>query len=475
LRLLHCIGFAAALALACGGEPIEPLPADARDTTGPSLSVLSPRGGIYDEDGDGLVDVRIVLADSGGLVDPAGIRVRSLAGVVDPTGQLTDTVELLNVWAVTERSESLLVVHETVSHLLPSRVNRIELTVPDSAGNITRDTVQFTLPYAAFHKTIKTGLTMSWLPAAGLALCPDDGRLYMTVVRRLVVFDPDSLALLTIIEPGFGTTAELGYPLCVPEDPLLYVTDYAVQRFDRANEQWVSEISNSYHGHSIVQSRRDPDLLYVGERNSGRIGIISRAAQMRLGGLLPFSPYDEFVFGLAVLDGDAKLYATRVFEEGILVVDPRRDTIPKDNPILDTIRIGGSSWPGYGVADAIVLSRDDRWLYAAVLDGDPRGIARIDTQLDSVVAHLPLTNYVPIDLALSPDESRMFVTTQDRFPDVPSQNVLIDMPGWRVLQRFPRPHPPGVTRFDRDIVFHPTGKTIFVTRDVDLDVYLNRR
>jgi hypothetical protein len=44
-----------------------------------------------------------------------------------------------------------------------------------------------------------------------------------------------------------------------------------------------------------------------------------------------------------------------------------------------------------------------------------------------------------------------------------------------VLQSFPRPHPAGVTRFDREIVFHPTGKLVFVTHDVDLDVYLNRR
>jgi hypothetical protein len=330
----------AALLLACEGDPIEP-PVTNSDSTGPAIVVLSPRPGVYDEDADGLVDIRIALSDSGGRVDAAGIRLRSLAGVVDPAGRLTDTVELLPVWEVAERSESLLVVHEDISYLLPSGPNRLEVTVADTAGNRTVDTARFTLPYGAFHKTISTGLTMNWLPAAGLALCPDDRRLYMTVVRRLVIFDPDSLTLLKIIEPGFGTASELGYPLCVPGDPLLYVTDYRVQRFDRVSEQWVSEISNSYHGHSIVQSRRDPDVIYVGERNSGRVGIISRAAAMRLGGLLPFSPYDEFVFGLAVLDGDAKLYATRVFEEGILALDPLRDTIPRDNPILDTIRTAG--------------------------------------------------------------------------------------------------------------------------------------
>jgi hypothetical protein len=47
-----------------------------------------------------------------------------------------------------------------------------------------------------------------------------------------------------------------------------------------------------------------------------------------------------------------------------------------------------------------------------------------------VVGHLSLVNYVPIDLALSPDETRMFVTTQDRFPDIPSRNVLIDIAAW---------------------------------------------
>ena len=66
----------------------------------------------------------------------------------------------------------------------------------------------------------------------------------------------------------------------------------------------------------------------------------------------------------------------------------------------------------------------------------------------------------------------MFVTTQDN--GSPSENVLIDVPGWQVLQTFPRPRTPSQTRFDRDVVFHPSGKLIFVAHNLDLDVYLNR-
>lgn len=88
----------------------------------------------------------------------------------------------------------------------------------------------------------------------------------------------------------------------------------------------------------------------------------------------------------------------------------------------------------------------------------------------------PLTFYVPQVLALSPSERRMFVTTQDRFTNLPSQNVLIDMDNWRVLVEFPRPRPAGEIRFDGGMAFHPNGKLIFVGHnvDVDVDVYLSR-
>jgi hypothetical protein len=111
-------------------------------------------------------------------------------------------------------------------------------------------------------------------------------------------------------------------------------------------------------------------------------------------------------------------------------------------------------------------------LYAAVIDGLYPGLAEINTQSDSAVRFLLLLGWAGIDLALSPSERRIFLTTADR--GTASENVLIDLASWTVLASFPRPRVPGVTRADRDVVFHTSGKLVFVARDRDVDVYLNR-
>jgi len=91
-----------------------------------------------------------------------------------------------------------------------------------------------------------------------------------------------------------------------------------------------------------------------------------------------------------------------------------------------------------------------------------------------VVRTLSLAAYVPQEIALSPSGRRLFVTTQDRFATSPSDNVLIDVPSWQVLVRFPRPRAPGATRYDGGVAFHPNGKLIFVGRDQKIDIYLSR-
>jgi DNA-binding beta-propeller fold protein YncE len=239
-------------------------------------------------------------------------------------------------------------------------------------------------------------------------------------------------------------------------------------RFDRATLQWLPEVKPAFGSIGITQSRSDPNLIYVGESYSGSIGIIDRTQAARIGQVpFPWSSY-EFVADLAVLAGDAKLYASRLVEEGILVLNP------VTGEILTRIAIGGSNWPGLGVTDEFVLSRDDRWLYVAVLDGDPRGVVVVDTQTDQVVRKLPLPEYVPQGIDLSPSGNRLFVTTQDRWSSSPSKNVLIDVPGWRVLAEFPRPRPEGTIRFDGGVAFRGDGKLVFVAHNLDIDVYLIR-
>jgi len=447
---------------ACGSDILPPPPP--ADTTPPQVTVLFPNGRQYDEDGDGFVDLRVTVADPGGLVDPVGMRVRSLRGVNGPAG---DDANLLDSWPVTTRDTALLVAHETIANLLHGGENALEISVPDTAGNVALDTIRFSVPHGALLRTLQSGLSYGAAHGVGVVVCPDDNRVYMAAGKSLVVADAATPGIIGAVEYPLAPD-NFYMPLCVPGDAVLYVT-LAVMRFDRTAFQWISEVKPAFASIGVVQSRADPNLLYVGESYTGGIGIIDRARAARIGSIpLQTQSSYEFVGELAVLPGDAKIYASRLAEQGILVARP------STGEILARIAIGGPNWPGLGVTDAFVLSHDDRWLYVAVLDGDPRGVAMVDTRTDSVVRTLPLPDYVPQDIDLSPSGNRLFVTTQDRWLDLPSQNVLIDVPTWRVLEAFPRPRPDGVIRFDGGVAFRPDGKLAFVAHNLDIDVYLIR-
>ena len=436
------------------------------DTTPPLLHVVSPHDTAYDLDGDQLVDVHLEWTDSAGGIDTASVRVRSLEGL---NGPATASQNLLGVWRVARVDSTGLLVRETIENLLHGGPNRLEVSVADTAGNTAIDTISFTLPHGVLFKTLESGVTTAG-HGIGATVCPDDHRAYVTVGRSLVVIDADSLRVLAAVR---NTTAfdVLYTPLCVPGDPVLYVTEM-VDRFDRTTMQWLPRATGSFGATGIAQSRADPNILYVGETVTGGIALIDRAQAARIGSIpLPGqgSPENpEYVFDVAVLSGDGKIYFTRYLDGGILVADPRTGAI------LKHLGVGGPDWPDSGSTDAFVLSNDDRSLYVAVLDGDPRGIAEVNTQTDAVVRLLPLPFYVPQEIALSPSGRRLFVTTQDRWATFPSQNVLIDVENWQVLTEFPRPRTDGAIRWDGGVAFHPNGKLVFVGRDRVIDVYLSR-
>lgn len=461
-----CAGIAAllavpALVIAClDKEPTRP---PAVDTSAPRIEILSPTIQSYDEDGDRLVDVRVRWRDSLGAVATSTVRVRSLEGFAG--GVAGQPEDLLERWRIERLDNSGLLLHEALPALLHGGLNHIVLSIADTAGNVAEDTVEFSLPPGAFYKTLTTGLVSSTSHGVGVVVCNDDHRIYMAAGRSLAIADADSLVILGTVRDSSAPDV-LKVPLCVPGDPVLYVTE-RVERFDRPSMTFVPRAA-SFVSVGITQSRADPSLLYAGESISGTIGIIDRAQAVRVGQLLQFAPQQEYVFSLAVLAGDAKLYATRYTEGGILVVDPQRDSV------LARIRIGGPTWPDLGTTDNIALSADDHWLYAAVLDGDPRGVVEIDTRTDSVVRVLALANAVPQALAISPSGKRIFVTTQDLRADTPSDNVLVDVAAFGPLTFFSRSRPAGEFRFDGGVAFHPNGTLIFVAHNLDIDVYLNR-
>jgi DNA-binding beta-propeller fold protein YncE len=439
----------------------------ARDRVRPVIEVRFPTSAdAYDEDGDGLVDLRIAFHDSAGAVAPARLILHSVEGV---DGGLNGR-NLLEGWTVEEASDSLLVVHETVENLLPSGANRLVVWVPDTAGNIRLDTIGVTLPAGALHTTIITGVERNDVAGGGMMYCPDDHRLYLTTTQfpaTLVIIEPDSLTVLARAE--ITTGRQFGSLLCVLGDPMLYMGQDGMSRYNRAASAWATDVAGAAGSLGMAVSRRDSNLVYVGEVGSGTIGIIDRALARRTGRLLPISMNeDRWVDAVAVLPDDATLYASVWPDVGLLIVDPWTDVV------RDTIDLA-LGHPSNGYAMYLRLSQDATRLYVAVTDGPPAGVWELDTRTNQVLRIFNLNEYLVINLALSPDERRIFVTTQDRFFSDPSQNVLLDVETWTELARFPRPRPLGDLRWDQQVTFHPSGKLVFVSHNQNVDVYLNRR
>jgi DNA-binding beta-propeller fold protein YncE len=443
----------------CASDP----PTQPHDTAPPLLSVLSPTPQSFDADSDGLVDLRIAFSDSGGRVDLASLRVRVING-----GAMPWDSNLLAYWRITRVDTAGLEASEVPQALISPGLRRLEISVRDTSGNVGYDTATLTVPELAFHKTLSTGLPVGFTPVEGLAYCPDDRRLYATVNSSLLVIDADSLKMVALVPPTGSTTSILAKPLCIPGDPLLYITEVRMRRFHRPSLSWRSNLSASYESVGLAASRSDPDLIYEGETISGTVGIISRSGLPRRR-LLTFPPRNTTIYDVAPLAGDAKLYITYGDIGGVWVLDPVRDSV------LARIRFAPPAAPSAGAAQHLVLSADDRRLFVALTYATPGGVAEIDTQADTVVRRLNLEPYLPTSVVLSPDERRLFVTTYNSPADPPSQNVLVNTATLQIVQQLPRPQTPGVFRFDRAALFHPEGRFLFVARDTNVDVYIYRR
>ncbi len=397
------------------------------------------------------------------MVNLSSVRLRALDGVNGPA----DTVgNLLNAWRVERLDTAGLVVHETLENLLHGGDNRIELVVADTAGNVTVDTLGFQLPFATFLKSVLIGSSVR-----GVATCDDDHRVYAVGGSIVAVVDADSLRLLAVVDAG-ASVRELQKVACLLGDPILYATGVRVSRFDRVALQWLPEISNSFASHAIRASRANPALLYVGEDVVVSVALVDRIAVERIGSI-PLPPYAfpqpyDIVYDLAVLPNDARVYAARFGEDGVVVADPATQQFLHRIPMGEAV---GTVETGF-VTD-LALSPDARRLFAAV--GLPyKGIALIDTERDSVITAW-FSSERPYALALSPTGLRLFVVSADNeVTGDAGQNMVFDVAQGQLLALLPRPKVHGSSFPEEDVVFHPNGKLIFVPHATSLFVYLNR-
>jgi hypothetical protein len=430
------------------------------DTSAPHVQIVAPLDTLYDLDGDKLVDVRLTWTDAG-RVNPASARLRTLRPL---SGPADTTTNLLDAWRVTQRDSAGLWVHETLANLLPDEANALEVSVADSAGNRTTDTLRFTLPHGAFYTTIETGVA-SVFHAADIAFDSAGRRGYMTAGQTLVVFDPDSLRVVAAITSG---ASDYLADIALDEARgFLYVGEGYVEKYDLRANTFVERVPGTYSTTGLVFSRADSRLLYAGEDFAGWLGYVDVVADQRVDEMIIPHPYapEEFISELAVLAGDTKLYMTRYNQCGILVVDPR------SKQILRHVQMAGSS--AFCSGD-FVLSRDDRHLYVALTDADPRGVGDLDTSTDSIVRVMDMRAYVPRGIGLSPSQHRLFLTTGELYAASPPRNYLLDAQRWTFLESFDQPHAPGTLRIDGPVAFRPDGKLIFVGRNLVIDVYLNR-
>src|SRR5205823_2251425 len=129
-----------------------------------------------------------------------------------------------------------------------------------------------------------------------------------TASSNLVVFDPESLRLVSVIHVP---NADLGAVVFDPRTRIAYAGAWRIQRFDMNTRTLLGPISASWSTMAMAFSRATPSLLYAGEDFAGWLGYIDLATQTRVDDMEWPHVSDEFVFDIIALAGDRKLYLTR--------------------------------------------------------------------------------------------------------------------------------------------------------------------
>ena len=437
-------------------DTVEPPPVTPPDTRGPIIRIVSPTSASYDRNSDALVDFEIAwdLRD----VDTTSTVVRTIDG---------DSTNLLKSWRITRIDSMGLEFQETVAGLLPEGEQLLEISVADTLGNRTRDTIRLVLPRAAHAKTIvhSRNYSRAW-SANAITTCEDDGSVWVAGGSEVYQIDPLNLQIIREHHANPGTTGHFQVPLCVPGDPLLYVSDEMgfIYRVDRQTGSWARPSTRLDRARIMVPSQINPELFWVG----GFGGVVSKWDKTSASVIrtldVPFVNGTGWMHAMAVTADDRKAYVSRSAESGILVVDLQTEKIVR------RISLTGASEPYAGRAEDLILSPDNKFLYVAA--SNPAGVFKIDVRTDEIIAYSSTPNEARA-IAIRKNGTSVIAGLLDPWQSGPAFNVLLD-PDLRQPFQLPRTINPQVRTVVSGAAFHPTLPLAFVLRNYHTDVYLIR-
>jgi len=453
-------------ATGCGDDsgPSGPPP----DVEPPEITIVFPADGEYDRDGDGLVDVEIAFADSGGL-DPSSVTVEA-SRPLGPAG--AGGTDLVAGFREVERAEGRLVLEETTDALMPSGAVDLVATVRDSAGNVAEARRTVTLPAGALH-TILDLPPFGGGDPTGILMLPDGSRGFVPTSQLLVPFDPWALETLPPI-PGPALVGMLN-GVYDPSTARVYISNSAfgfVHVFNPATDTF--EPSIDVAARNIGIERAPSGLLYVAlAAPTASVGVIDPALREEIRVIDTGLPNElnpqqaAFVGWTRIAPGQDRLYVSLqvgVSPGGVVVIDLA------SGEITDTINLSPDRDIGTspnGISQDAVLDAARRRLYVT----DFFGLASIDIDHDLLAQRMNTPRVVKF-LSVSSSRNRLFVSTSGSLRGIPSESWLVDVETFSILERFTTADPP--TLAENDSVFRPDGQLVFSLRGETVAVYLNR-
>jgi hypothetical protein len=464
-RLATAVGFI--LIAACDQEPTRPTP----DTIAPHLQIVFPRypdpayPTSFDRDSNHLMDLELRWSDSLGHVDPATLRIVARGGVL---GAAPDSNLALG-WRRVRLDSAGAAFEETVPLLLPAGPTTLVVSIADSAGNRTSDSVVTILEPGFFYKTISLNYRPEWPQVRGvnLALLPDGSKGVAPFEgARVAIFDPEGVVPTHWVE-NVPNVLFAGWATIDPASGLAYLGGggsgtAGISVFDLRTEQLVRWVTV---GLGVVSVFAHGQYLYVGEAcTTGRIIVLDKSTLAEVGRIDPNFADSGGMCNNPVtrsFSSDGAIGWARVVDHGVMSFSTRTY-----QPLQFILANGG-----YNVRDLRLV--DDRWLY--LVGTGIAGVQERDAVTGQVTHQYPLDGPPfpdPVELAVSATGRMLFVSASPA-ADGPSNiraPLLFDIPGLHLRWAFPQR--PG--RRSDAAVWHPDGKRVYVMAEYEVDVYVVR-